>query len=123
MDRKILEEYGVHGHAERSGFVDGFTLVIGNKATLIPEKNGRSYGMVMSMPHSSIETLYAGPGLEAYKPEAVVVQTTDGSTPALCYNLLTAPAADELNREYTHRLKASLRRLQFPLSYIDSLPE
>ena len=54
--------------------------------------------------YAELDRLYGGPGLDQYRPEAVLAQPVDGpATPALCYNLIAAPAAHERNSEYAAR--------------------
>jgi len=44
-----------------------------------------------------------------------------GSVPALCYNLLVEPRADERNPDYALRLRGVLHELEFLAEYIDSI--
>jgi hypothetical protein len=75
--------------------------------------------MVYALTHDDLNQLYGTPGLEDYRPEAVTAQVIDGTPlPALCYNLLEAPAPDEANPDYAERLRAALARLGFPADYI-----
>ena len=46
-----------------------------------------------------------------------------GVVPALCYNLVIEPTADERDLEYARRLQQTLRVLNFPSAYVDSLTE
>ena len=73
-------------HARRA-FVEGFTLRIGQRATLVPA-GARAYGMLMALTHHDIAQQHAAPGLQHYLPEAVLAHTMEGqAVPALCYNL------------------------------------
>jgi len=119
MDPDVLGECGVAPHEPRPAYADGFQLRIGNRATLIPALGARAYGMVYALTHDDLNKLHATPGLEDYRPEAVTAQVIDGTPlPALCYNLLEAPAPDEANPDYAERLRAALARLGFPADYI-----
>jgi hypothetical protein len=98
-------------------------LRIGHRATLVPMAGARAYGMLMALTHHDIAQLYAAPGLEHYRPEAVFAQTMDGKTvPALCYNLAEPPRAAERNPAYAAQLIAVLRGLGFPAEYVASIP-
>ncbi len=122
MDSGILRESQIEPVKPRRAFVDGYALLIGRRATLVPAPGARVYGMVFALTHDELERLYAGPGLEQYRPEAVIAQTLDGETlPALCYNLREAPGPGEANPEYAARLRVALSRLDFPLEYIASV--
>jgi hypothetical protein len=78
--------------------------------------------MLIALTHAELDVLYNAPGLEQYRPEAVVAQTLGGPlVPALCYNLRDAPGPGEANVEYAGRLRAVLSSLGFPHEYIESV--
>jgi hypothetical protein len=90
MDEEALRHAGVKPSNSRRAYVDGFALRIGQRATLVPSSGARAYGMLIALTHAELERLYRAPGLELYRPEAVVAHTFEnGLVPALCYNLLT----------------------------------
>ena len=106
----------------RRAYVDGYALRIGRRATLVPTPGARVYGMVYALTHAELDKLYTAPGLELYRPEAVLARTLEGEIlPALCYNLREAPGPDEANAEYAARLREALGRLDFPPEYIASI--
>ena len=122
MDRDVLRKHRVVAANPRRAYVDGYALRIGRRATLIPASKARVYGMVFALTHDELERLYAAPGLEDYRPEALLAHALDGETwPALCYNLREAPQPDEANEEYAARLRAVLSRLEFPPEYVASV--
>jgi hypothetical protein len=122
MDVDVLRNSGVAPADPRHAHVDHFALRIGERATLVPSSGARSYGMLIALTHSEFDRLYAAPGLDQYRPEAVLATTRRGDTvPAMCYNLLVPPKPTERNPDYAVRLKRALRALDFPLEYIDSI--
>jgi hypothetical protein len=122
MDLEILREAGVAPINPRRAYVDHFALRIGQRATLLPSAGARAYGMLVSLTHPELDRLYATPGLEHYRPEAVLAQPLQGTpTPALCYNLREAPEPHERNPEYAARLQRALRKLEFPPEYVASV--
>ena len=122
MDVDILQENQVTPVNPRPAYVEGFSLRIGKRATLLPTPGGRAFGMLISLTHHELEKLYTGPGLEQYRPEAVLVKTLAGETAAaLCYNLPAAPLPEERNPEYAVRLQGVLRKLNFPPDYVASV--
>ena len=122
MDVALLKRSDVQAENPRPAYVDGFALRIGNRATLVPVTGGRAYGMVLSLTHSELDRLYGAPGLENYRPEALQATLIEGgSLPALCYNLLQAPADHERNEAYAEQLRDALTRLDFPPDYIASV--
>ena len=122
MEKAVLTEAGVAASTPRMAYVEDFGLRIGRRATLVPEAGARAYGMLYDLTHEELGKLYGAPGLEDYRPEAVEAHLLDGgSRPALCYNLLYAPAPGEANASYAKRLSEALERLGFPASYVASV--
>jgi hypothetical protein len=120
MDDNLLRSKGIVPMNPRPASVEGFGLRIGKRATLVPARHERSYGMVMGLTHQQLRTLYSGPGLEHYLPEAVTCTTLSGEpVSALCYNLRDAPAPDEVNEEYAGQLRGVLTKLGFPAEYVE----
>jgi len=122
MDAEILRDAGVTPLDPRRAYVDDFALRIGRRATLVPSPGARAYGMLFALTHAEVDRLYGAPGLEEYRPEAVLARPLAGTpTPALCYNLRDAPRADERNPEYAARLQRALSKLDFPPDYVASI--
>ena len=121
-DSDILRENQVVAVNPRRAFVDDYSVRIGLRATLVPASGARVYGMVFALTHDEFEKLYTAPGLEQYRPEAILAQSMEGETlPSLCYNLREAPGPSEANAEYAARLRAVLSRLDFPPEYVTSI--
>ena len=115
MDKDILAESKVFPLDARHAYVDHFELRIGQRASLVPASGQRAYGMLFALTFSELQALYGAPGLDQYRPEAVLAHgLRGGHWPALCYNLPEAPRAEERNPEYAARLGAVLRKLDFP---------
>ena len=122
MDEELLRAKGVMAMDIRPAFVIGFQLRIGNRAALVPATSGRVFGRIVSLSHVELEQLYSEPGLQAYKPEAVLAQLANGKTlPALCFNLVEPPSLEERNPDYASRLRALAERLDFPADYVASI--
>lgn len=115
MDPDILLSKGVEPRNPRIGTVDGYSLRVGNLATLLRESGAKASGLVYSLTHDEIDLLYAKAGLDMYVPEAVTVDLESGGRlSALCCNLLVPPNASESNDEYTEKLHACKQRLNVP---------
>ncbi len=122
MDSDILMGSRVAAVNPRRAYVEDVELRIGERATLVPATGSRAYGMVLALSHNDLDKLYTAPGLEAYRPEAVIARLMEGEVvPALCYNLCEEPAPDEANPDYAARLREVLAKLDFPRSYIETI--
>ena len=122
MDSNLLRGKGAHPENVRTSSVPGFALRIGNRATLVPSAGERAYGILMELTNAEIEQLYSEAGVRAYLPEAVLAELEDGTRiPALCFNLLEAPAAHERNPEYAAKLRDLAQRLELPAAYVSRI--
>ena len=119
MDADALRSKGAHPANVRPAAVSGYTIRIGNRATLVREPGSSAHGILMDLPRTEIDALYSGPGLEAYRPEPVVAEGPNGErTSALCFNLVTPPSPGEVNREYADQLRDLAHRLCLPHEYV-----
>ncbi len=122
MDADLLRSKGTNPVNIRPASVPGFTLRIGQRATLLRSPHARARGILMDLTHLEIEQLYSEASVRAYRPEAVLAELVDGSqVPALCFNHLVPPAPEETNSEYAAKLRDLARRLGLPASYVDTI--
>jgi len=122
MDESLLQGKGISQPNLRVASVSGFRLRIGQRATLVPDQKGLVYGVIAELPHKEIEQLYSEPSVRDYRPEAVLATMADGgSLPALCFNLVDPPPADEHNPEYGRMLRELAEQLGFPAEYVSSI--
>ena len=121
MDESLLASKGIHATESTIGHVDGYSLRIGERATLLPEPNSRAHGVLMKIAPEEAAKLYADPSVADYVAEAVTVTIRDRSeVTAVCYNL----PADKLvgaNPDYAAALLALAARLDLPESYLDQI--
>ena len=110
MDEEILKNYNVEPRNKQVAMANGYELRIGKMATLIRKNKAKSHGIMYSLTHDEIDTLYVKSGLTDYVTEALIVELKDGSSvAALCYNLLNPPADDESNDEYYQKLMKCMK--------------
>ena len=121
MDEDLLRTKGVDPLNPRRASVANHVLRIGQRATLVPHQGSEAHGFVMDLTHAEIDTLYAEPTVSMYRPEAIVCETSEGTTPALVFILPTPPAADERNTAYAEKLRALAQRLNLPTKYVESI--
>ena len=122
MDEALLHERGVRPGSMRTASVRGFQLRIGRRATLVRDGASCAYGIVASLTHRELEDLYSDPSLRDYRPEPVLAALSNGgSVPALCFNLMAPPSAEERNTDYARKLRALAQRLRFPPGYVASI--
>ena len=118
MDESLLASKGVRPTESTIGYVDGFGLHIGKRATLLPEANSRAYGALMKITSEEVAALYSEQSVADYVAEPVVVNLPgDTQVSAVCYNLPAAKLAGT-NPEYAAALLALATNLGLPDSYL-----
>jgi hypothetical protein len=122
MDAELLRGKGLSPQDVEVGLVPGMSLRIGQRAALVSDHQGQTYGVIMSLAWDELERLYSEPGVQAYRPQAVLVHPASGGVvSALCYNLPEPPPPDEHNAEYATKLRAVARRAGLPEDYVASI--
>lgn len=122
MDNDLLHSKGVIPQNPMPAKLQGYSLRIGNRATLIPDENKTVHGFLMSLTHDELDNLYGDESLKAYRYEPVIVHTKDkGTLPALCFNLVEPPAHHERNEEYARKLKLVALQYGLPEEYVNSI--
>jgi hypothetical protein len=74
MDAGALRQKGLDPAGMRRARVDGFSLRIGQRASLVPDRNGHVFGIVMELSNDDVDLLYSEPSVRSYRPEAVVCE-------------------------------------------------
>jgi len=121
MDESLLATKGIEPSEVNLGFVDGYGLHIGERATLVRRPNGRAYGAMMDIAPDEATELYAEDSVADYLPEPVTIELLDGTeVEATCYNLPSAKVTGT-NKDYAESLLKVASRLGFPDSYIDQI--
>lgn len=122
MDDVLLREKGINPVNRRMTSIENFSLVIGERATLVPYAGRTVYGVLFSLTHEEVDALYSETSFSAYRPEAVLAKLTEGSImPVLCFNLPTSPSADERNPQYVSKLRELATQIGLPSSYVSSI--
>lgn len=121
MDEAVLARKSIAPNSAVVGYVDGFALCIGERATLLPKAGARAYGVMMAITLAEINALYADESVADYRPEPVTVRLSDGrNAEAACYNL-PAGKITGTNKGYAKSLLVLATRLDFPDSYLDEI--
>jgi hypothetical protein len=101
--------------------LDGFDIHISPHAALSRTEGCAVYGILVSITHRQLDTMYSAPGVGVFLPEAVVVVTRDGKfTPALCY-IPPVVGKDPADKDYLAKLVAAGREYGFPEWYLQYL--
>jgi len=121
MDEGLLARKGLSPSDAVVGYVHGFALRIGARATLERSAGARAYGVMMNLSPDATRELYADSSVADYVPEPVTVVLADGSkVEAVCYNLSVDKVAGT-NKDYAESLLELAGRLGFPDSYLDQI--
>jgi len=121
MDRSILSKNGIEATHSRKGCLNDYALKIGNRASLIPSKGAKSYGLVMTVDKDKIQSLYAEASVSDYIPEEVEVVLDSGDMlKATCYNL-PLELLTGTNSFYAEKLYQLAQSLGFPTDYLEKI--
>lgn len=121
MDKAVLAEQGIAPSGAAIGYLDGYELRIGERATLLRSTGARAYGVVMNITIDEVQNLYSQSNVADYVSEPVTVELPDESkVEAVCYNL----PGDKIigtNQKYAESLLEVAISLGFPESYLDKI--
>lgn len=118
MDESLLASKGIRPTESTIGYVDGFSLHIGERATLLPAANSRAYGVLMKITSEEVAALYSEQSVADYIAEPVVVNFPgDSRVSAVCYNLPAARLTGT-NPKYAAALLTLATKLGLPDSYL-----
>ncbi len=121
MDVTILLKNGITPSNPRRGYLNDYALKIGNRASLIPCKNEKSYGIVMTIDNDAIHNLYAEASVADYIPEEVkIITNTNDSITATCYNL-PSESLTGANELYAISLYKLAKQEGFPDDYLEKI--
>lgn len=122
MDEALLREKGMNPLNRRMARVEDFSLVIGERATLVPSHGQEAHGVLISLTHNEVDALYGEASVSLYRPEAVSARLADGSVvPALCFNLPVPPSITERNPQYAAKLRELAARIGLPPNYVAAI--
>ncbi len=118
MDESLLESKGIRPSNTAIGYVDGYRLRIGRRATLEVDAARRAHGVVMAIGQEELATLYSEESVADYVPETVSVTLSSGlHESALCY-VLPPGKLEGSNAAYADSLLHLATRLGFPGDYL-----
>lgn len=121
MDETLLKEKGFHPTKPVLGYVEGYALKIGERATLVKSPGQRTYGATMSLSKEELDSLYGESSVVDYLPEDIIV-TTFKNEPlkVVVYNLPLEKLAGK-NKQYAQLLVNTARALRLPKEYIQEI--
>ena len=123
MDVDLLAKKGIIPKNAVVGHVDGFSLRIGERATLLRSVAARAYGVMMEISPGEAKDLYAESSVADYVPEQVTVELMDGTkVEASCY-ILPDDKVTGTNKDYAEALVQVADKLGLPESYIAEITQ
>ena len=123
MDESLLASKGVSPSKATVGYVDGYSLRIGRRATLVPDDTNRAYGVLMALRADDVRALYSDKSVADYVSESVSVVLQDGTVEsAVCYNLPKRKLKGA-NSEYASSLLILADKLGLPDDYLEQIGE
>lgn len=123
MDESLLASKGISASKVTVGYVDGYGLRIGRRATLVPDHGNRAYGVLMSLRAADVRALYSDESVADYVSESVSVVLPDGTVEsAVCYNL-PKRKLEGANAGYANSLLILAAKLGLPDDYLQQIRE
>lgn len=123
MDESLLASKGISPSKATVGYVDGYGLRIGSRATLVPDAGARAYGVLMGLKAEDVRALYSEQSVADYVAETVSVALLDDRVEAaVCYNL-PVQKLEGANAEYASSLLSLAEKLGFPADYLQHIRE
>lgn len=123
MDESLLASRGVTPSRATVGYVEGYALRIGRRATLVPDERRRAYGILMTIRAEDVRALYSDASVADYVSESVSVVLPDGAVEsAVCYNLPESKL-EGTNSQYARSLLALAGKLGLPGEYLQQIRE
>ena len=121
MDESLLASKGIKPSKAAVGYVDGYGLRIGKRATLVPDETSRAYGVLMTIRAEALRALYLEESVADYVSEPVSVTISDGTVEsAVCYNLPEGKL-EGTNSAYANSLLGLARKLGLPSDYLERI--
>ena len=121
MDESLLDSKGIIPLTATAGYVDGYRLRIGNRATLLPEHGSRAHGVLMTIGTKEAANLYSDETVADYVADSVSVTLPSRVVKsAICYNLPLGEI-DGVNAAYAESLLRLATELGFPRDYLDQI--
>jgi hypothetical protein len=119
MDRSLLTEKGLHPETVGPAVLSDYRIHIGERATLLPSRSSRAYGIVMELSDEEARALYSEPSVREYERERVQVELLASNTvvDAYCYNLPRESGLTGTNPAYAKKLARLVEALDFDLAY------
>ncbi len=118
MDNDILIKNDVNPLNPRRGYLNNYTIKIGNRASLIPYKNEKAHGIIMTINSDELTKLYSEKSVADYIPEKVkVIVNSNEFVIATCYNL-PLEFLTGTNKVYAKSLYKLSKKLNFPDEYL-----
>jgi len=119
LDETLLAIKGIRPAEVLLGYVEGYALRIGQRATLVRCADSRAYGVLMDITVQEAEALYADESVADYLPEPETVGLMDGTrVEAACYTLPVSKVTGR-NSRYAQSLLDLATRLHLPEAYVE----
>lgn len=121
MDTEVLLKNDISVYNQKKAYAAGYTLKIGNRASLIPSKGDKAYGILMEVNEEGILKLYAEKSVADYLAERITVFTElQERHVATCYNL-PLELLTGANKSYAKSLYELAKQKKFPHDYLEKI--
>ena len=121
MDPSVLASKGIRPSSSTPGYIDGYGLRIGRRATLIPHATERAYGVLMVLSAEEVTALYSEQSVADYARESVSVTLSDGRIETVACYILPENKLEGTNPGYAASLLTLADQLGLPRPYLEHI--
>ncbi|NQY29567.1 MAG: gamma-glutamylcyclotransferase [Flavobacteriaceae bacterium] len=108
----------INSSSPRKGYLNNYTLKIGNRASLIQCEKEKAYGVLMTVNNEEIIKLYTEKSVADYTPEKVEIITDRKEHLRATFYNLPLKLLSENNELYAKSIYKSAKKLNFPQEYL-----
>ncbi|MBT5187308.1 MAG: gamma-glutamylcyclotransferase [Kordiimonadaceae bacterium] len=119
MDSDLLKSSGYQPTHARIACLKDYRLLLGERATLIPEICHETWGAIISLNEQELKKLYCAPSVSDYQAIDVVCETLKGDQiEAKVYVLPNDyPLSDPIDANYANQLLDICQKIKLPISH------
>lgn len=118
MDDEFLKDKGLTPINPRMAYLEGYKLMIAERATLIESTGEKVFGVIMSLPCREVKRLYQEASVADYLPEEAMATLINGDKIKVQVYNLPKEQITGSNKKYAQLLVSTAQKTGLPQDYI-----